>query len=256
MAQTRDQKVKNANFSNLLAGGSLSNAYYKHAVVYGDYCDLRIYHDTKFTFNGIDTSKTRAEDGQRRSDSLSRAKVKLYRLIVGNIGQHGKYRPIFATYTFKEPVEHLDLALKKLKVYLTSLKRHLGYRPKYVAVPQIQWQRYKKTGFKVWHFHICFFNVPKLDFEINDQMWGHGTVNLQYVKGVRNIGAYLAGYFTKEDWQVIPFNSKFYYPSRYLLQPQDIYQLDTIDAVLNRDTVFPVSFYEGNTFTQIKYKLR
>jgi len=255
MAVTRAQKVKNVNFADLLAGGNLNNAYFKHAVVYGDYCDLRIYKDVKITFNVNSNNKTRGTEGERRDDSLSRAKVKLYRLICGNIRKHGRYRPIFATYTFAANIESLTLANRKLKSYLQELRRHLGYSPKYVCVPQIQWNRFEETGFKVWHFHICFFNIPKLSFKVNDRLWGQGSVNLEYVRGVRNIGAYLAGYFTKEDWKVIPFNGRFYYPSRGLIQPVDIFNLDTIDSILNRATVKPVAFYEGQTYTQIKYKL-
>jgi len=255
MALTRDKKAQLSISQNKLAGGNLSNAYYKHAVIYGDYIDVRTYKDVKYTFNGFDTSKNRRKKGERSTSSLARAKVTLYRLIVGNIGKHGKYKPLFVTYTFKDNVENLDTALDYLRKYLLALRYQQGKKPLYVCVPQIQWERFEKTGFKVWHFHICFFNLPPLNFKQHDKLWPWGYVNSQHVRGIRSIGAYLAGYFTKEDWRHIPLNKKFYYCSRSLVRPTDLYQHSHIDKYVNSANVKILSKFEGETYTQIKYKL-
>lgn len=255
MAQTRAEKAKNAISRSYVAGGNVHKAYYKHAIKYGDYCDLRIYKDVKITFKGNTNPKPKSQKGERRHDSLSRAKVKLFRLIVANTKRHGNFRPIFATYTFKDEVTDLSDALVGMRAYLSRLAHHLGYNPKYVAVPQIQWERYQKSGVKVWHFHFCFFNVPKLDFKFNDDAWGLGTVNLQFVRGVRSIGAYLAGYFNKNDWAEIPLNRKFYYSSHGLIRPQDVFNSQDIDELLGTGRVSILSTFEGHTYSQTKYKL-
>lgn len=257
LAQTRTKKAENALSTSLASGGNLSKAYYIHAVKYGDYIDVRTYRDVKLSFNGIDTSATRGDKGEKRDDSTSRSKIKLYRLVMANVRKHGKYRPIFATYTFKEPITNLDTALKRYRSYLEKLEYYLGYKPRYVAVPQIQWERYNKEGVKVWHFHIVFFNVPKLNFKKNDQMWGEtsNSVNLQFVRGIRSVGAYVAGYCTKKDFEEIPFNKRFYYCSRNLIQPVDIYEKSDIDNIIQSSTVSILSTFEGDNYSQIKYKI-
>jgi len=257
MALTREEKVNLAESVSKISGGSVAKSYWQHAVKYGDYLDVRTYKDVKITFNGIDTSKFRTKEGSKRNDSIARSKVRVYRLVVGNIYRFGRYRPIFATYTFKNSITNLDEAISNYKRYLARLRAYLGYNPKFVTVPQIQWKRFELTGQKVWHFHTVFLNVSKIDFKVNDKMWGQGdnAVNLQYVRGIRNVGAYLAGYFTKKDFDEIPKNRRFYYCSKGLIQPQEFFHRDTIAGMIESGRVKVLSVYEGVKYSQIKYKL-
>lgn len=256
MALTRAEKVKIIKSESSIYGHSVSNSYYKHAISYGNFLDVRVYKDAKVTFKGQDNSHNRKESGEKRYDSVARAKVKLYRLIVGNVKKHGNFKPIFATYTFADDVTSHREALRYYKLYRKRLSDYLGFSPKSLTVPQIQWERYEKTGKKVWHFHTVFFDVSKLSIKINDKLWGQGMVNLQYVKGYRDIGAYLAGYFTKEDYLEIPLNARFYYPTRGLFHPVDYFNTDTIDSILLSGNNKVLSVYEGDSYTQIKYKLK
>jgi hypothetical protein len=254
MAQTREEFTKNAIFTSKISGGNVNKSYWRHAVIYGDYIDLRVYKYAKITFNGCDTSKTRREDGEKRADSLARSKVRVYRLISANIRKHGRYRPIFATYTFKEPIVCLDSALQSYRRYLRRLQTYIGYKLKYTCVPQIQWERFEKTGLKVWHFHIVFYNLPAISYKIHNKFWNQGRTDFQYVKGARNIGAYLAGYFTKKDFEEIPLNRRFYYCSSGLIQPYDVFSTDAIDHIL-KSNVKLLETYEGSNFTQLKYRI-
>jgi len=256
MAQTRYEKENSFIFTSKKSGGNINRAYYKHGVKYGDYFDLRIYNDVKTTFTyDKQGGYQKSTVGTKRNDSVARAKVRLYRLTVGNVQKHGQYRPIFATYTFKEPITDIDTAITLYKIYIRRLSTHIGYNPKYVAVPQIQWKRYEKTGQKVWHFHIIFFNVPKLDIKKNDKMWGQGMVKLEFPKGIRNVGAYIAGYMTKKDFEEIPINKRFYYCSSGLIKPQDFFNSDSVDSILLHCKLKVLSIYEGSNYTQTKYKL-
>jgi hypothetical protein len=250
MALTRAQKTDLYKIESKIAGGNVSKVYYQHGVKYGDYFDLRIYKDVKITHKYAGCDKTKSKEGGKRDDSVARARVNLYRLITGNIRQHGRYRPIFGTYTFKDNITDVDEANLRLKLYLASLTEHLGYRPKYVAVPETQ-----KRG--AWHFHIVFFNVPKLNYATNDKLWGQGqqAVNLQFIRGVRDVGAYVSKYLSKEIIVNRGINKKMYYTSRGLLRPQDVFHKDTIDNILRDGTFKVLSTFEGNTYSQIKYKL-
>jgi hypothetical protein len=257
MALTREQKVKIVKVESKVSGGNVNKSYWKHGVLYGDYLDLRVYQNIKITFNGTDTSKTRREEGQRRDDSLARSKVQLYRLVQANVKKHGRFKPIFATYTFKEDVESLDEGLKNFRRFIRKLNNYLGYNLKYVAVPQIQWERFQKTNKKVWHFHVIYFNCPKLPFSVIDSFWGQGSnaVNTQFVRGIRDVGCYIAGYFNKQDISEVPLNRKYYYTSRGLIRPVDIFHNDTIENILIPGTFKVLKVFEGANFTQIKYKL-
>jgi len=253
---TRANKVINVNLD--VKHGltkTVSNAYYKHAVQYGDYLDLRIYREVQYRHYGTDTIKIRGSQGDRRYDSLARSKVALYRLTMANVGKHGRYKPIFATYTFKEPITDLDRAVILFKSYIRRLSNELGFRPEYVAVPQIQWQRFEETGLKVWHFHAIFFNTPPISYKKNFQLWGQGRTDLQFVRGIRNVGAYIAGYFNKSDFCEVPFGRRFYYASRGLIRPIEFFHSDTIDSIISTGSVKVLSVFEGNRYTQLKYKL-
>jgi len=250
MAQTRAQKVEYHKSASRIAGGNVHKAYYKHGVIYGDYFDLRIYKDVKTTFTPTDRDYSKRREGSKRHDSISRARVLLYRLVAANIGRHGRFKPIFATYTFQENVDRRSYALMRFKVYLQRLRAHLGYSPKYVAVLENQTRG-------ALHFHVVFFNLPKLSFKLNDKMWGEGdtAVNLQFVSRIRDVSAYLSKYLSKEILHTSGINKKSFFSSRSLIRPQDVFNTDTIDTILQTGTLKLLSTYEGPTYTQIKYKL-
>jgi len=250
MANTRAQKVEFYKIASKIAGGNISKVYYKHGVLYGDYFDLRIYNDVKSTFYATSNIKVKSKQGSKRFDSLARSRVALYRLIVANVGKHGRFKPIFATYTFASNITNLADANLRFKLYLEKLREYLGTRPKYVCVPEVQ-----ERG--AWHFHVIFFNLPKISFKDNDAMWGQGdsAVNLQVIKGIRDVGAYCAKYLSKEMIASCGINKKLYYSSRFLVRPIDVFHLDAIDTIVNNHTLKVLSVYSGNNYSQIKYKM-
>jgi len=250
MANTRAETVKIRKIRSRIAGGNISKVYYKHGVVYGDYFDLRIYKEVKQTFYVDCENKVKGREGGKRDDSIARARVNLYRLIIANTFKHGKFKPIFATYTFASNVVQIEYANQRFKLYLERLSKYIGSRPKYVCVPETQ-----ERG--AWHFHVVFFNLPKMSFSVNDRLWGEGdkAVNMQFISGIRDVGAYCSKYLSKEMLASSGINRKLYYSSRFLIRPFDVYEQDTIDSILYNGTLKVLSVYEGNNYSQIKYKL-
>jgi len=250
MALTRAQKATFAKTLSNISGGNVHNSYYKHGVLYGNYFDLRIYKDVRFSFKQPDRDYTKTKQGKKRDDSTSRTRVNLYRLVSANIRQHGRYKPLFATYTFSDNIIDRDIANLKFKIYIQKLSSHLGYNPKYIVVPENQ-----KRG--AWHFHVVFFNLPKMNFKDNDKMWGQGTnaVNIQYIRGISDISAYLAKYLSKDMVIHRELNKKLFFSSRGLLRPIDVFNTDAIDSILKHGRVKVLSVFEGKTYTQTKYSL-
>jgi len=247
---TRQQKITLFQTLSNIAGGNVSKVYYKHGVLYGDYFDLRIYGNVKTTFYPTNTDKSKRTEGIKRDDSLARARVSLYRLITANTGKHGRFKTIFATYTFKQHTKDLNTANSRLKYYFSKLRKHTRNNPKYVAVPEKQ-----ESG--SWHYHIIYFNQPKISIKLNDKLWDQGTkaVKLEYPRGINNIALYLAGYLTKQMLSDRPLNKKLYYSSRGLIRPIDVFNTDTIDTILNTGHHRLLSVFEGNNYTQTKYKI-
>jgi len=250
MANTRAETVQFRKIQSKISGGNISKVYYKHGVLYGKYFDLRIYNEVKQTFYATDTNKVKSKQGGKRDDSISRARVNLYRLVVGNTYQHGKYKPILATYTFADDIRNIAEANLHFKLYLERLTKYLGTRPKYVAVPELQKR-------KVWHFHVVFFNLPTIDLKINDRLWNQGdyAVKLEYIRGIRDIGSYCAKYMTKEMYEHTGASKKLYYCSKHLVRPIDVFAPDAIDTILQYSTFKVLSTFSGQSYTQLKYKL-
>lgn len=250
---TREEKEILFNSLRNSGDTELKRAFFKHAVVYGDYVDVYAYKDVKMIFNGKDNSRNRRQSGAKRDDSLSRARTTLYRLVRGNVYKHGRFKPIFGTYTFAEQVFCLDKASTMFKRYIARLSRYVGKRVLYVAVPE-------KHESGAWHLHVIFFNLPKLNLEINDKLWkqGNTAVNMKFVKGVngvRDVASYISKYLSKSYLNNRAFNKKMYYCSRGLIRPIHIYSRDAIDDILKSGTIRVLSSFEAQTFTQTKYHL-
>ena len=93
------------------------------------------------------------EIGTIEKRSLSRTRNNLVELIENNDDVFNS----FITLTFKKNIENIDEAYKCLQSYLKSCRRALNKEKKelfYLAVPEIQFKRAKKTGYFVIHFHL------------------------------------------------------------------------------------------------------
>jgi hypothetical protein len=228
---SRRQQV--AHITWRIKGGSLSvkRCYWRRLVVYGNYMDLYEYDDLRFVHCGKDIVKFKKMDTKRRKDSFSRARQNLFRLVQANVNVYGKYKPVFVTLTFAENISDLDVANIKLKYFFTKLKNHIGYRVKYVCVPEFQ-----KRG--AVHYHIVFFNLPFIDKSVLQDLWSNGWTRIEGVNTISSMSAYLAKYLTKDTF----FSQKFYgrrcyFSSRGLIRPVVYYDDFSIDDLVNRATI-------------------
>jgi len=232
---------------------SLSKAYYIHGVVYGDYMDVRTYNDVKVTFKGSTSLKTRNKEGVKRGDSLGRSRNRIYRLIHGNACKHGNYKPVFTTYTFAESVSDYDEACYYFKAFIRKLRHFFGSKIQYLCIPEIQKQREAKYGVAVWHFHTVFFNLPYLDRIKHSELWGKGRTNIQIVKDLNDIGAYVSKYLSKDILNSKLYGKRVLHVSKGLFQPYDVFHKEGVDEVLANGMI-PISSFEGVNYKQVKYK--
>ncbi len=112
----------------------------------------------------------------RRSFSISRARLRIRRLIAANSGQY-QCKDLFITFTFAENITSLKEANLCWTAFIKRLKYHLGFNPAYVAVVEFQ-----KRG--AVHYHAVFFNIPFIE-NIKDkwaEIWSHGFISIKSVK--------------------------------------------------------------------------
>jgi hypothetical protein len=221
-------------FQKILGGSRVSKAYQKKAIVYGNKIEVYEFQKCQVSFTNKRIYYQRKKDGIRSKASVNRARNTLFRLVESNIRAHGKYKPVFVTLTYSDNISQLRECNKNFKNFLKRLNYMIangsGESLKYVAVPE--WQ---KRG--AVHYHIVFFNLPYIDKFLLEDTWGHGTTNIQVVKKIRSMGAYLAKYFSKACHDSRLYGQKAYMCSRGLKRPIDIYGGQEVDEVVANATI-------------------
>jgi len=113
---------------------------------------------------------------------------------------------------------------------MDELRRSIvGRSLRYLAVPELQ-----KRG--AIHYHVIYFDLPYIAGikSIFAKSWGHGHVQIKAIRHVRNVGAYVSKYFSKQWAQSRLFGGKNYFSSEGLFQPE-VYR--TLDILSNYETI-------------------
>lgn len=133
----------------------------------------------------------------------------------------------FLTITFKENITDVKLAHNEFEKFMKRLKRYLKRtKVKYIAT----WERQKRGAV---HYHIILFDVPFMDVNKLEEIWGNGFVKInQIAKSVKQweIGVYLTKYFVKDIDKKERY-SNAYSKSRGLIEPNEYKQKLDLDAV-------------------------
>lgn len=186
----------------------------------------------------------------KRRDNIKRAQRKVKRLINANAFVYG-HPPIFVTYTFAQNITKLLEANRTLKAHHENLRlRIVGRNVRAVVVPELQ-----KRG--AIHYHAIYFDlpfIPKIK-EVFEKSWGAGFVQVKKVTHVRNIGAYVSKYFSKQWHLHRSSGSKSYFSSMNLFQPEVFHGDKALDIINACDTL--VAEHEEQFFSEkygtIKY---
>lgn len=142
----------------------------------------------------------------------------------------------FLTITFKENITDVKLAHNEFEKFMKRLKRYLKRtKIKYIAT----WERQKRGAV---HYHIILFDVPFMDVNKLEEIWGNGFVKInQIAKSVKQweIGVYLTKYFVKDIDKKERY-SNAYSKSRGLIEPVEYKQkldLDVVNDILLNNEV-------------------
>ena len=154
------------------------------------------------------------EELEKRSDNLYRARQTVRRLIWANQGNFSK----FITLTCRET----ELDRKRVQRYITTFVQALrrkDYEMLYLYVLEHQKERGDKEGNEgCLHVHMVLFNDTFLPIETLEKCWPHGFVYINAIDDVRDLGAYVCKYITKEN--SAEFGAHVYGVSRGLKRPE------------------------------------
>lgn len=172
-----------------------------------------------FSYYGQAWQDRSAADPKERS--LRRARANLRRKINANAGQWmnpetGKpFVPLFVTLTFAENIQDIPAANKEFMLFVkrfnwTIFRKRVAHL-KYVTVVEFQ-----ERG--AIHYHTIFFNVPFVPHLIERlaEIWKHGRPNFSSIRHVKNVGAYMVKYMTKEAHDARLHGKKTYFSSQGL----------------------------------------
>lgn len=149
--------------------------------------------------------KTKPNQKEMRDDNVKRTKKRLKRLVNSN--------PTllkFFTLTFADSVKDFKTANHEFRIFIKRVKRKYPLF-KYVAVPEFQ----DKTRGGVIHYHMLC-NLPYMPvsgLEELHQLWGQGWIDLRRIDKVENLGAYMAKYLGKQN-----FDNRLFGVKNFLLQ--------------------------------------
>ena len=167
----------------------------------------------------------------------------------------------FITFTFddkkvKHDIHDVKQCNKQFKKFILRLKYYLinnnlieaEKELKYLAVIEFQ----DKNDRRAVHYH-CLFNFEYIDAKELFKIWGLGSVYIEKIRHVDNVGAYLIKYMTKDNDDERLMGLPAYLRSRNLAEPEEIicvegkinkaeeyYKVDTLTSKLK--TIYEYEF--------------
>lgn len=192
----------------------------------------------------------------RRKDSIWRARQRIKRLTQANENQYGQ-RMKFITYTFRDEVTDLREARIWWEMYVRKLRSQFGSL-RYLGVAEIQKKRFERTGKKVWHFHVLFFNLPFIygAKDLHGRLWDRGFVKIITIDHVKNVGLYVSKYLRKDLQERELVGEKSFFTSQNLLKPQQFRRKKSILKNLRKGTfvVQSESSYQSAHYGNVNIK--
>ena len=222
----------------VISGNQIEVYEYEKEVIYG-------YKDSRKELKGRKAVASEEDKEINRDKVFKRARTELRRLINSNAEEDSK----FLTLTFKENVLDLDYANNEFKKFIKRLNYNFKIKVKYSCVVEFQ-----KRG--AIHYHVILYNFTgKVDLVKLSDIWGHGFIKLNKIKGIDNVGAYICKYMTKSEDKRLE-GRKMYFNSRNLNKPKEIKEPGLVSAVesslQNQAPKYENSF--SNDYNNIIYK--
>ena len=191
---------------------------FSKVVLSGD--KIEVYEYSKPIVAGISRrlDVVRESDGEevKRDDNLYRARQTLRRTIWANRCDNMK----FLTLTYRDTVLDVKRVSRDITTFVQAMRRK-GYPMDYVYVLEHQKDRGALEGNDgCLHVHFILFSSQKINLDDLNSAWPHGYTDIRKVRGVRDYGAYVSKYISKETFA--EFGQHTYRTSLGLNKPEVI----------------------------------
>lgn len=232
----------------------------KTATICGDIIHIKQievprYYDYVIKEEDKKNRKGKQKSEEKRIDNIYRAKATLRDLINCNVNQ-GKNADIFLTLTYKDNMQDVDKAKKDFKKFIMrwDYKRKKILKDKWESLKYVYVIEFQKRG--AVHFHCIFFNLEKVKLGKTSKdslfnIWGFGSVNLNKIEDVDNVGAYVVKYMEKELEDKRLSNKDLYGRSKgNLLKPIEIKNPQEVEMLLEiykKKIVYAFDYYNDYT---------
>lgn len=136
------------------------------------------------------------EEYKKRDDNLYRARKNIREIIWCNETKYTK----FVTLTYAETVLDIKKVKRDITTFVQAMRR-LNYDMRYVYVLENQKERgLKEDNDGCIHIHMLLFFDDFVKLEDLRKCWKHGYVSIEVIDDVRNLGAYVCKYITKDNF--------------------------------------------------------
>lgn len=161
-----------------------------------------------------DIEKCKETSEGKRDRNLYRARADLRRAIWCNTTDYTK----FVTLTYKDTVLDQDQVLYDWKQFIKNLRRK-GYKVPYIYITEHQKKRGLKEGNEgCLHIHAVLFTDDFISADVINACWGKGRTEIKALRSIKNLGAYVCKYLTKEEFDL--YHKHSYHLSRGLKKPE------------------------------------
>jgi len=186
---------------------TIKRIYRKKAVHYANYLEVFEYPRTQIILTRKGVYFPRKEDSIRSASSVSRARRRLYRLVLANDNAHG-HKGVFLTLTYKQHITDLSVSALNFKKFIKRLKYLCKRELLYIAVPEYHADK------QAIHFHVLMNNyqgnivksvnpytgkqvIQKGKPVFNIKSYTLGFTNMTYIVHKGKTASYISKYITK-----------------------------------------------------------
>ncbi len=190
----------------VISGDIVEVYYYSSPILCGHERTYEIVHKDREVID---------DEYLKRDDNVFRARQTVRRVVWSNKGKYTK----FITLTYAKTELDVKKVQHDIKMFVKNLRRN-GYKMDYIYVLENQKERGVKEGNEgCLHVHMLVFNDQKLPLDLLNKAWSHGYTDISSVRRIKDLGAYICKYITKDAATV--FGRHVYGCSRGLKRPTE-----------------------------------
>lgn len=198
---------------------------YLKIVISGNIVEIKEYEKLNVNTDPKQAREIKKGNGKDNDHNYAKTqklrKTNIRQIINSNFNEMSKFLTLTFRDTDKFDIRDIKQCNYEFKKFIMRLNYQLGIKVAYVAV--IEFQDNHKRG--AVHYHMII-NMPYVPFKQLKDIWGLGTVYINKIKDVDNLGAYVVKYMNENIDDIRLKGIKAYNMSTGLKKPIEIKSWD------------------------------